>query len=154
MAGTLAVARENCRYDLMWFVRLTLIAKDAKMAKTKHQTKQTKQKTTQHTTEQNTKQTKKTGDFDEDPSPAANIGKRFYTWATLGTFAGAAFLVTGLWQTLKSFQIAGYDFAGLGWPLVLSASVIVLFAFASEPKSQTTTRADKAQKVLITVANT
>lgn len=104
MAGTLAVARENCRYDLMWFVRLTLIAKDAKMAKTKHQTKQTKQKTTQHTTEQNTKQTKKTGDFDEDPSPAANIGKRFYTWATLGTFAGAAFLVTGLWQTLRSFQ--------------------------------------------------
>ena len=124
------------------------------MAKTKHQTKQTKQKTTQHTTEQNTKQTKKTGDFDEDPSPAANIGKRFYTWATLGTFVGAAFLVTGLWQTLKSIQIAGYDFSGLGWPLVLSASVIVLFAFASEPKSQTTTRADKAQKVLITVANT
>ncbi len=156
MAGALGITPEICRYDLMCFARLTLIAKDAKMAK-----RTTKQQTTQHTAQQNTKQTKKnteqttkTGDFDEDLSPAANIGKRFYTWATLGTFAGASFLVTSLWQTLKSFQIAGYGFENLGWPLVLSASVIILFAFASEPKSQTTTRADKAQKALITVANT
>ena len=96
----------------------------------------------------------KVGDFDPDESPVANIGKRFYTWATLGTFAGAAFLVGGLWRMLKLLDFGHLEFTHPGWPLLLSAIVIIGFAFATEPVSQKTTRGDKAQKGLITLANT
>jgi len=95
----------------------------------------------------------KAGDFDPDESPVANIGKRFYTWATLGTFSGAAFLVGGLWQMLKLLEFGGLEFTHPGWPLLLSAIVIIAFAFATEPVSQKTTRGQKAQKALITLAN-
>ena len=94
-----------------------------------------------------------TGDFAQDSSSTANIGKRFYTWATLGTFSGASFLVGGLWQTLKRFEIGGLTFAHLGWPLLFSAIVVVAFAFATEPEQQTATH-QKIQKVLIALANT
>lgn len=96
----------------------------------------------------------KSGDFDKDDSPIANVGKCFYTWATLGTFAGATFLVSAIWQVLKLLEISECKFTHAGWPLLLSAIVIIAFAFATEPISQTTTRAQKAQKGLITLANT
>jgi len=96
----------------------------------------------------------KTGDNDPDDSPVANVGKRFYTWATLGTFAGATFLVSALWQTLKIIDVWELKFAHPGWPLLLAAIVMIVFAFATEPVSQKTTRAQKSQKAIITLANT
>ncbi len=93
-----------------------------------------------------------TSDFASDVRPVANIGKRFYTWATLGTFAGASFLVSGLWQTLRYFEIGGLKFKHPGWPLFFSAIVMVAFAFTTEPEQQTTTH-QKVQKTLITIAN-
>jgi hypothetical protein len=92
-------------------------------------------------------------DFTQDTRPVANIGKRFYTWATLGTFSGASFLVSGLWQTLKGFKIGGVEFTHPSWPLLFSAIVMVAFAFATEPEHHTTIH-QKVQKALITVANT
>jgi hypothetical protein len=91
------------------------------------------------------------GDFAPDTRAVANIGKRFYTWATLGTFAGAAFLVGSLWQILRS--VGGSVFEHLAWPLVLSVLVLTVFAFATEPGSQHTKRHQKVQKGLITLAN-
>ena len=96
----------------------------------------------------------KTGDFGLDDSPIANVGKRFYTWATLGTFAGATFLVSGLWQVLKLLELGKCQFTHPGWPLLLSAIVIITFAFITEPVSQKTTISHKAEKVLITLAIT
>ena len=96
----------------------------------------------------------KTGDFDTDDSPIANVGKRFYTWATLGTFAGAAFLVSGLWRVLKLLKICELEFRHPVWPLLLSAIVIITFAFITEPKSQKTTISHKAEKTLIALAIT
>jgi hypothetical protein len=96
----------------------------------------------------------RTGDFDPDVRRVANVGKRFYTWATLGTFAGASFLVTAIWQILQRLGTGEDQFTHLGWPLLLAAIVVILFAFATEPKAQKTTRAQKTQKALITVANT
>ena len=95
-----------------------------------------------------------TSDFALDSRPVANIGKRFYTWATLGTFAGASFLVSGFWQTLKRFEIGGLKLTHPGWPLLFAAIVVVAFAFATEPEQQTTTAQQKIQKILITIANT
>jgi hypothetical protein len=94
-----------------------------------------------------------TADFAHDVRPVANIGKRFYTWATLGTFSGASFLVSGIWQTLKGFKAGGFAFTHLGWPLLFSAIVMIAFAFATEPEHLTTVH-QKVQKALITVANT
>jgi hypothetical protein len=96
----------------------------------------------------------KTGDFDPDDSPIANVGKRFYTWATLGTFAGATFLVSGLWQVLKLLEIGQCQFTHPAWPLLLSGIVIIAFALITEPVSQKTTISQKGQKALITLANT
>ena len=95
-----------------------------------------------------------TGDFGLDDSPIANVGKRFYTWATLGTFAGATFLVSGRWQELKLLEIGECQFTHPGWPLLLSAIVIITFAFITEPISQKTTISHKAEKALITLAIT
>ena len=92
-------------------------------------------------------------DFTVDSRPVANIGKRFYTWATLGTFSGASFLVSALWQTLKKLGVGGLKFTHPGWPLLFSAIVVVAFAFATEPQHPTTLH-QKVQKGLITVANT
>ena len=94
-----------------------------------------------------------TADFAQDVRPVANIGKRFYTWATLGTFSGASFLVSGIWQTLQGFKAGGFEFTHLGWPLLFSAIVMIAFAFATEPEHHTTIH-QKVQKALITVANT
>ena len=91
------------------------------------------------------------GDFTPDTSAVANIGKRFYTWQTMGTFAGASFLVASMWQVLRS--MGGDFFSHLAWPLALSALVIVVFALATEPRSQQTARHQKVQKGLITFAN-
>lgn len=100
-------------------------------------------------------ETDKTGDFDRDEKkPIANVGKCFYTWATLGTFAGATFLVSALWRMLKLLEILELEFEHPGWPLLFSAIVIIAFAFATEPVSQKTTPGQKAQKAIITLANT
>jgi hypothetical protein len=100
-------------------------------------------------------ETIKTGDFDKDEKkPIANVGKFFYTWATLGTFAGATFLVSALWRVVKLLRICELEFEHPGWPLLFSAIVIIAFAFATEPVSQKTTKGQKAQKAIITLANT
>ena len=91
-------------------------------------------------------------DFDRDKRAIANIGKRFYTWATLGTLAGATFLVGGLWQMFQRF--GGETFKAQTWPLIFSVIIIGLFAFATEPsKAQRTELHQKFQKALIAVAN-
>ena len=82
--------------------------------------------------------------------PIANVGKRFYTWATLGTFAGASFLVSGLWTLL--LRLNQSVFTSEAWPLLLSVVVVVAFAFASEPE-QKTSRHQKVQKGLVTAGN-
>ncbi|MFX1266011.1 MAG: hypothetical protein ACFFH0_11565 [Promethearchaeota archaeon] len=80
----------------------------------------------------------------------ANVGKRFYTWATLGTFAGASFLVSGLWALLKRLNISNCN--SEVWPLVFSFIVIIAFAFASEPEHKTYIH-QKVQKGLLTIGN-
>jgi NADH:ubiquinone oxidoreductase subunit 5 (subunit L)/multisubunit Na+/H+ antiporter MnhA subunit len=99
-------------------------------------------------------QTANTGDFAADVSKRANVGKRFYTWATLGTFAGASFLVMAIWHILRRAAGEASTFNHVGWPLLISAIVIIGFACATEPKAQQTLRHQKAQKCLIAVANT
>jgi len=90
------------------------------------------------------------GDFVPSARPVANVGKRFYTWATLGTFAGASFLVSGLWALLKRLNVP--TSTSEAWPLLFSVVVIVAFAFASQPE-HTTTRHQKIQKGLVTAGN-
>ena len=90
------------------------------------------------------------GDNVPSARPIANVGKRFYTWATLGTFAGASFLVSGLWALLKRLNIP--TSTSEAWPLLFSVIIIVAFAFASEPE-QTTRSHQKIQKGLVTVGN-
>ena len=80
----------------------------------------------------------------------ANVGKRFYTWATLGTFAGASFLVSGLWALLKRFNTP--TCSSEVWPLLFSFIIIIAFTFASEPEHKTNTN-QKVQKGLLTVGN-
>jgi len=94
---------------------------------------------------------KQPDDFTRDSKPVANIGKRFYTWATLGTFAGASFLVSSLWQVVQNIGVP--DGKEKWVPLILSAIVVGAFAFATEPAQKTAVH-QKAQKGLIAVANT
>ena len=104
---------------------------------------------------QNQQEKETSGDFNKDEKkPIANVGKCFYTWSTLGTFAGATFLVSGIWQVLKLLEIGECKFTHLGWPLLFSAIVLISFAFITEPESQKTTGGQKAQKAVITLANT
>jgi len=80
----------------------------------------------------------------------ANVGKRFYTWATLGTFAGASFLVSSLWALLKRLNTPTSN--SETWPLLFSFVIIIAFAFASQPEHKTYTH-QKVQKGLLTVGN-
>ncbi len=93
---------------------------------------------------------KENGDFVPSASPVANVGKRFYTWSTLGTFAGASFLVSGIWALLMRLKETA--FTSEAWPLLFSVVVIVAFAFATEPE-EITSRNQKIQKGLVTVGN-
>lgn len=95
----------------------------------------------------------KSGDFKSDTSGIANVGKRFYTWATLGSFAGVTFLVSSTWEILKDLKPGELVFVNNGWPLAISFIVLFGFALATEPESQTTTNAQKIQKLFITCAN-
>ncbi len=90
------------------------------------------------------------GDNVPSARPVANIGKRFYTWATLGTFAGSSFLVGSLWALLKRLNVP--TSSNEGWPLLFSFLIIVAFAFASEPEYHTR-RHQKFQKGLVTIGN-
>lgn len=91
-------------------------------------------------------------DFDQDKRPIANVGKRFYTWATLGSFAGATFLVCSLWDVCQ--RLGGPGFEHEKWPMIFSVVVVGMFAFATEPsKKQHTNWNQKIQKGLIAVAN-
>ncbi len=90
------------------------------------------------------------GDFVPSARPVANVGKRFYTWATLGTFAGASFLVSGIWALLM--RLDQNVFKSEAWPLLFSVVVVVAFAFATEPE-QITSRHQKIQKGLVTAGN-
>ena len=81
---------------------------------------------------------------------AANVGKRFYTWATLGTFSGAAFLAGGLWTLVKRVGVKNAE--GEGWPLLFSFLIVIAFAFASEPEYRTK-RHQKVQKAILTLGN-
>ena len=90
------------------------------------------------------------GDFQQSARPVANVGKRFYTWATLGTFAGACFLVNGIWSLFQ--RVWGNTFAAEGWPLLFTVIVIVAFAFATQPEQRTTWN-QKLQKGLVTLGN-
>ena len=93
--------------------------------------------------------------FDDDvpdKKSIANVGKRFYTWATLGSFAGASFMVCSLWEVFQRF--GGEAFKDQKWPMIFSIVVVGMFAFATEPsEDQHTTWNQKIQKGLITVAN-
>jgi len=90
------------------------------------------------------------GDFQMSERPIANVGKRFYTWATLGTFAGACFLVSGVWALLT--RLTDNFFTSEAWPLLFTVVVVVAFAFATEPE-QKTSRNQKFQKGLVTIGN-
>lgn len=92
-------------------------------------------------------------DFQKSRKAAANIGKRFYTWATLGTFAGACFLVSGIWAICK--RLCDGTFTNEAWPLLFSVIVIVAFAFATEPTDpdEKTSTNEKIQKGLVTLGN-
>jgi hypothetical protein len=96
-------------------------------------------------------QVEEDGDLALSPRPIANVGKRFYTWATLGTFAGASFLVSSLWVIAKRLSIPFSS--SEAWPLLFSVVVMVAFAFATEP-GQPTRIHQKIQKGLVTVGNT
>ena len=95
-------------------------------------------------------QTEEKGDNVISARPVANVGKRFYTWATLGTFAGASFLVSGLWALLK--RLGAFNANSEAWPLLFSFVIVVAFAFASEPE-HTTRMHQKVQKGLVTLGN-
>lgn len=71
-------------------------------------------------------------DFKRSRRPVANVGKRFYTWATLGSLSGAAFLVGAMWTTIKRLGLPGAGSEAL--PLCFSFLVIAAFAFASQPE--------------------
>jgi len=90
------------------------------------------------------------GDSQKSERPIANVGKRFYTWATLGTFAGACFLVSGVWALLT--RLTDNFFTSEAWPLLFTVVVVVAFAFATEPE-QKTSRNQKFQKGLVTIGN-
>ncbi len=90
------------------------------------------------------------GDSQKSERPIANVGKRFYTWATLGTFAGACFLISGIWALFK--RLWGTTFAGEAWPLLFTVIIIVAFAFATQPEQKTTWN-QKIQKGLVTLGN-
>lgn len=100
--------------------------------------------------QRNRSQVGENGDFVPSTRPVANVGKRFYTWATLGTFAGASFLVSSLWALLKRLNVP--TSTSEAWPLFFSVVVIVAFAFASEPEDATR-RHQKIQKGLVTLGN-
>ena len=89
-------------------------------------------------------------DFVKSSRPVANIGKRFYTWATLGSLSGAAFLVGAMWTVVKRMEFPGAQMEIC--PLCFSFLVIVAFAFASQPE-YSTQRHQKIQKGLVTVGN-
>jgi len=101
-------------------------------------------------TQSTTTQTDEDEDFTRSSRPVANVGKRFYTWATLGTFTGASFLVGGLWALMHRLNLPSCE--NEGWPLLFSFGVIVAFAFASEPEVATK-RHHKVQKGLLTLGN-
>ena len=89
-------------------------------------------------------------DFKRSRRPVANVGKRFYTWATLGSLSGAAFLVGAMWTTIKRLGLPGAQNEAL--PLCFSLLVIAAFAFASQPEYKTL-RHQKIQKGLVAVGN-
>ena len=100
--------------------------------------------------QRNFSQVEENSDFVPSARPVANVGKRFYTWATLGTFAGASFLVSSLWALLVRLDVP--TATNEAWPLLFSFLVIAAFAFASEPE-QHTQRHQKIQKGLVTFGN-
>lgn len=100
--------------------------------------------------QRNRSQVEENADFVPSTRPVANVGKRFYTWGTLGTFAGASFLVSSLWALLKRLNVP--TSTSEAWPLLFSVVVIVAFAFATEPEDTTRTH-QKIQKGLVTLGN-
>lgn len=89
-------------------------------------------------------------DFVKSSRPVATIGKRFYTWATLGSLSGAAFLVGAMWTVIKRMGLPGAQMEI--YPLCFSFLVVVTFAFASQPEYPTQTH-QKIQKGLVTIGN-
>jgi len=89
-------------------------------------------------------------DFVKSSRPVANIGKRFYTWATLGSLSGAAFLVGAMWTVVKRMGLPGSQMEIC--PLCFSFLVVVAFAFASQPEYPTLIH-QKMQKALVTIGN-
>ena len=101
-------------------------------------------------TQSTTTQFEQDDDFTRSARPVANVGKRFYTWATLGTFTGASFLVGGLWALMNRLNVPSCK--SEGWPLLFSFLVIAAFAFASESEFATK-RHQKVQKGLLALGN-
>ena len=66
----------------------------------------------------------------------ATTGRSFYSWATLGSFAGAATAVNIVWVTLKSLEIS---WAGSYLvPLITSLCIMAAYGILSEPDERTT----------------
>ena len=99
---------------------------------------------------ENINQMEKNSDNTQSTRPIANVGKRFYTWATMGTFAGASFLVGSIWAILNRLDVPSAN--SEIWPLIISTVIIIAFAFATEPEHKTL-KHQKFQKALITIGN-
>ena len=66
----------------------------------------------------------------------ATTGKTFYSWATLGSFAGAATAVNIVWMTLKSLEVSWANSNLV--PLTVSLCIMALYGVFSEPDDHTT----------------
>ena len=80
----------------------------------------------------------------------AGTGSTFYSWATLGSFAGAATAVNIIWVTLKSLEISWADSNLV--PLTASLFVMMVYGIFSEP-DESTTWWQKGQKTIQGLVN-
>lgn len=82
-----------------------------------------------------------------------NTGKQFYTWETIGSFAGATGVVVLIWNVLK--HISPDTFVSEIVPFGASFFVMIAFALLTEPpkKVEPTTWRQKGQKMVITIVN-
>jgi hypothetical protein len=77
-------------------------------------------------------------------------GRAFFSWATLGSFAGTATAVNIIWMTLQSLDIAWASSKLV--PLIASLCIMAVYGVFSEP-DELTTWWQKGQKVIQGIVN-
>ncbi len=80
----------------------------------------------------------------------AGIGRSFFSWATLGSFAGAVTTVNIIWATLKSLEITWANSNLV--PLTASLFIMAVYGVFSEPDEPTIWR-QKGQKTIQGLVN-